>query len=401
MTVTLADVRAAAERIKGQVVRTPCLNSHTLSAITGADVWIKFENLQFTSSFKERGALNKLTQLTEDERRVGVIAMSAGNHAQGVARHAQRLGVPATIVMPRFTPQVKIQHTRDYGAHVILEGDSLSDAGAHALELTRREGFTFVHPYDDPAIIAGQGTCGLEMLEQAPDIDVLVIPVGGGGLIAGCAIGAQGLKPGLQVIGVEVDSYAACQQRLAGEAVSVGGSTIAEGIAVRDIGVLPLSIIRERVAEVLLVAETDIEQAIILYLTVEKTVAEGAGAAALAALLAHPEKFRGRKVGLVLCGGNIDTRLLTAVLLRGMVRDGRILRLRVDIADSPGSLAAVAKLIADGGGNVLEVQHERLFGASNAKATEIEFTFEVRNRDQGLEIQDSLSRSGFRSLPLA
>lgn len=400
MTVTFADVRAAAERIKGQVVRTPCLRSDTLSAITGAEIWVKFENLQFTSSFKERGALNKLTQLTAEERRVGVIAMSAGNHAQGVARHAQRLGIPATIVMPRFTPQVKIQHTRDFGARVILEGDSLADAGAHARALTEREGYTFVHPYDDPAIIAGQGTCGLEMLEDAPEIDLLVIPVGGGGLIAGCAIGAQGLKPGVEVIGVEVDSYAACQQRLAGLPIAVGGTTIAEGIAVRDIGALPLSIIRERVSEVLLVSEINIEEAIILYLTVEKSVSEGAGAAALAALLAHPQRFKGRKVGLVLCGGNIDTRLLTGVLLRGMVRDGRILRLKVDIADSPGSLAAVAKLIADGGGNVLEVQHERLFGASNAKSTDIEFTIEVRNREQGIDISNSLTNSGFKSLPL-
>ena len=400
MTVSFADVRAAAGRIKGQVVRTPCLRSDTLSAITGAEVWVKFENLQFTSSFEERGALNKLTQLTAEERRVGVIAMSAGNHAQGVARHAQRLGIPATIVMPRFTPQVKIQHTRDFGARVILEGDSLSDAGAHARALTEREGYTFVHPYDDPAIVAGQGTCGLEMLEDAPEIDLLVIPVGGGGLIAGCAIGAQWLKPSVEVVGVEVDSYAACQQRLAGLPITVGGTTIAEGIAVRDIGALPLSIIQERVSEVLTVSEINIEEAIILFLTVEKSVSEGAGAAALAALLAHPKRFKGRKVGLVLCGGNIDTRLLTGVLLRGMVRDGRILRLKVDIADSPGSLAAVAKLIADGGGNVLEVQHERLFGASNAKSTDIEFTIEVRNRDQGIEISNSLTNSGFKSLPL-
>ena len=402
MTVSFADVRAAAGRIKGQVVRTPCLRSDTLSAITGAEVWVKFENLQFTSSFEERGALNKLTQLTAEERRVGVIAMSAGNHAQGVARHAQRLGIPATIVMPRFTPQVKIQHTRDFGARVILEGDSLSDAGAHAhaRALTEREGYTFVHPYDDAAIVAGQGTCGLEMLEDAPEIDLLVIPVGGGGLIAGCAIGSQGMKPSVEVVGVEVDSYAACQQRLAGLPITVGGSTIAEGIAVRDIGALPLSIIRERVSEVLTVSEINIEEAIILFLTVEKSVSEGAGAAALAALLAHPKRFKGRKVGLVLCGGNIDTRLLTGVLLRGMVRDGRILRLKVDIADSPGSLAAVAKLIADGGGNVLEVQHERLFGASNAKSTDIEFTIEVRNREQGIEILNFLTDSGFKSLPL-
>jgi threonine dehydratase len=401
LTVSFADVRAAAERIKGQVVRTPCLRSDTLSAITGAEVWVKFENLQFTSSFKERGALNKLTQLTPEERRVGVIAMSAGNHAQGVARHAQRLGVPATIVMPRFTPQVKIQHTRDYGARVILEGDSLADAGAYARALTEREGYAFVHPYDDPAIVAGQGTCGLEMLEDAPEIDLLVVPVGGGGLIAGCAVGAQGVKPSVQVVGVEVDSYASCQQRLAGAPIAVGGATIAEGIAVRDIGALPLAIIRERVSEVVLVSEINIEEAIILFLTVEKSVSEGAGAAALAALLAHPQRFKGRKVGLVLCGGNIDTRLLTGVLLRGMVRDGRILRLKVDIADSPGSLAAVAKLIADGGGNVLEVQHERLFGASNAKSTDIEFTIEVRNREQGIEILNSLTDSGFKSLPLS
>ncbi len=348
LPVSLADVRAAAARIKGAVVHTPCLRSETLSRIAKADVWVKFENLQFTASFKERGALNTLLQLTDEERRRGVIAMSAGNHAQGVAYHAGRLGIPATIVMPSFTPNTKVKHTRDHGARVVLKGDTLSEAAAEAHRLAEAEKLVFVHPYDDPRIIAGQGTIALEMLEDVPELDTLVVPVGGGGMLAGCAVAARGLKPDVKMIGVESAGYSAMRQLLAGETVTVGGDTIAEGIAVRDIGQTPLAIARALVDRVLAVDEVAIERAIALFLEVEKTVAEGAGAAGLAALLAHPEVFAGRKVGLVLCGGNIDTRLLASVLLRGLVRDGRIVRLRLMIGDAPGQLARVAGLIGGG-----------------------------------------------------
>ena len=300
LPVSLADVRAAALRIAGAVVRTPCLRSETLSRIAQADVWIKFENLQFTASFKERGALNTLLQLTPDERRRGVIAMSAGNHAQGVAYHAGRLGIPATIVMPSFTPNTKVSHTRGHGAEVVLFGNTLAEAAEEAHRRAAAQGLVFVHPYDDPRIVAGQGTIALEMLEDVPALDTLVVPVGGGGMIAGCAVAARGMKPGLKVIGVESAGYSSMRQLLAGEPVAVGGDTIAEGIAVRDIGRTPLLIARALVDRVLGVDEVAIERAIALFLEVEKTVAEGAGAAGLAALLAHPQHFTGRKVGLVL-----------------------------------------------------------------------------------------------------
>jgi threonine dehydratase len=396
LPVSLADVRAAAERIKGAVVHTPCLRSETLSRIAKADVWVKFENLQFTASFKERGALNTLLQLSDEERRRGVIAMSAGNHAQGVAYHAGRLGIPATIVMPSFTPNTKVKHTRDHGARVVLKGDTLSEAAAEAHRLADAEKLVFVHPYDDPRIIAGQGTIALEMMEDAPEIDTLVVPVGGGGMLAGCAVAARGLKPDVKMIGVESAGYSAMRQLLAGEAVTVGGDTIAEGIAVRDIGQAPLAIARALVDRVLAVDEVSIERAIALFLEVEKTVAEGAGAAGLAALLAHPEVFKSRKVGLILCGGNIDTRLLASVLLRGLVRDGRIVRLRLMIPDLPGQLARVARLIGGAGGNIVEVQHQRLFGSVVAKATELDVTVESRDRDHARELVAALQAEGFK-----
>jgi threonine dehydratase len=389
LPVSLADVRAAAARIKGAVVHTPCLRSETLSRIAKADVWVKFENLQFTASFKERGALNTLLQLGDEERRRGVIAMSAGNHAQGVAYHAGRLGIPATIVMPSFTPNTKVKHTRDHGARVVLKGDTLSEAAAEAHRLADAEKLVFVHPYDDPRIIAGQGTIALEMLQDAPEIDTLVVPVGGGGMLAGCAVAARGLKPDVRMIGVESAGYSAMRQLLAGETVTVGGDTIAEGIAVRDIGQVPLAIARSLVDRVLAVDEVAIERAIALFLEVEKTVAEGAGAAGLAALLAHPEVFAGRKVGLVLCGGNIDTRLLASVLLRGLVRDGRIVRLRLMIGDLPGQLARA-------GGNIVEVQHQRLFGSVVAKSTELDVTVETRDRDHARELVGALQAEGFK-----
>ncbi|MBS0219873.1 MAG: threonine ammonia-lyase [Proteobacteria bacterium] len=395
LPVTLADVQAAAARLKGAVVRTPCLRSETLSHIAKADVWIKFENLQFTASFKDRGALNTLLQLTDAERRRGVIAMSAGNHAQGVAYHAGRLGIPATIVMPSFTPNTKVTHTRGHGARVVLHGDTLAEAGAEAHRLAAAEQLVFVHPYDDPRIIAGQGTIALEMLQDAPELDTLVAPVGGGGMIAGCAIAAHGLKSDIKVIGVETTAFSAMRQLLAGEPVTAGGDTIAEGIAVRDIGKLPLAIARSLLDRVLSVEEVAVERAISLFIEVEKTVAEGAGAAGLAALLVYPEIFRGRKVGLVLSGGNIDTRLLASVLLRGLVRDGRIVRLRVMINDLPGQLSRVAGRIGEAGGNIVEVQHQRLFGGVVAKRAGLDVTVETRDRLHVRELVKALEGDGF------
>jgi threonine dehydratase len=396
LPVTLEDVEYAAARIGDAVVHTPCLRSETLSRIAKADVWVKFENLQFTASFKERGALNTLLQLTDEEKKRGVIAMSAGNHAQGVAYHAGRLGIPATIVMPSFTPNTKVEHTRGHGARVVLHGDTLAEAATEAHRLADAHKLVFVHPYDDPRIIAGQGTIALEMLQDAPEIDTLLAPVGGGGMIAGCAVAARGLKPDIKVIGVETTSYAAMYQLLAGEPVTAGGDTIAEGIAVRDIGKTPLAIARALLDQVLTVDEVAIESAIALFLEVEKTVAEGAGAAGLAALLAHPQHFIGRKVGLVLSGGNIDTRLLASVLLRGLVRDGRIVRLRLMIGDLPGQLARVSGLIGKAGGNIVEVQHQRLFGAVVAKRTELDVTVETRGRDHARELVEALSAEGFK-----
>jgi threonine dehydratase len=396
LPVTLEDIEDAAARIGDAVVHTPCLRSETLSRIAKADVWVKFENLQFTASFKERGALNTLLQLTDEEKKRGVIAMSAGNHAQGVAYHAGRLGIPATIVMPSFTPNTKVEHTRGHGARVVLHGDTLAEAATEAHRLADAHKLVFVHPYDDPRIIAGQGTIALEMLQDAPEIDTIVAPVGGGGMIAGCAVAARGLKPDIKVIGVETTSYSAMYQLLAGEPVTAGGDTIAEGIAVRDIGKTPLAIARALLDQVLTVDEVAIESAIALFLEVEKTVAEGAGAACLAALLAHPQHFIGRKVGLVLSGGNIDTRLLASVLLRGLVRDGRIVRLRLMIGDLPGQLARVSGLIGKAGGNIVEVQHQRLFGAVVAKRTELDVTVETRGRDHARELVEALSAEGFK-----
>jgi len=396
LPVTLEDIEFAAARIGDAVVHTPCLRSETLSRIAKADVWVKFENLQFTASFKERGALNTLMQLTDQEKKRGIIAMSAGNHAQGVAYHAGRLGIPATIVMPSFTPNTKVEHTRGHGARVVLHGDTLSEAATEAHRLAAAEKFTFVHPYDDPRIIAGQGTIALEMLQDAPEIDTIVAPVGGGGMIAGCAVAARALKPDIRMIGVETTSYPAMRQLLAGEPVTAGGDTIAEGIAVRDIGKTPLAIAKALLDQVLTVDEVAIERAIALFLEVEKTVAEGAGAAGLAALLSHPQHFIGRRVGLVLSGGNIDTRLLASVLLRGLVRDGRIVRLRLMIGDLPGQLARVAGLIGKAGGNIVEVQHQRLFGSVVAKRTELDVTVETRGRDHVRELVAALSAEGFK-----
>ncbi len=393
--LTLADVRAAAERIRGAVIRTPTLENPAVSRAAGARVLLKLDNLQATGAFKERGAANRLALLTPREKAAGVIAMSAGNHAQAVARHAQLAGVAATIVMPRFTPATKVVRTEFWGARVVLNGETLAEAAAHAHELALREGLTFIHPYDDLAVIAGQGTMALEMLEDAPEIEMLAIPVGGGGLCSGIATVVAELRPGMPVFGVEVEGYPAMAQRLAGRPVSVGGPTIAEGIAVRDVGERPLSILRSLGVEVLLVPERAVEQAVALLAEGAKVVAEGAGAVGLAALLAHPERFKGRVVGTTVCGGNIDARALSNVLLRQLLRDGRILRLHFDIPDRPGVLADISKRISDVGGNVIEVKHQQLFGAPTVQSTELHLMVEVRDSVQGDAIVAASEAGGY------
>jgi threonine dehydratase len=396
LAVSLADIRAAADRIAGAVEQTPCLHSQTLSRLTGAEVYLKFENLQFTASFKERGALNKLSSLGEPERRRGVIAMSAGNHAQAVAYHASRLGIPATIVMPKGSPNTKIKNTQVHGARVILEGDNLFEAGKHARELAARDDLVFVHPYEDKLIIAGQGTVGLEILEAVPDLDVLVVPVGGGGLISGIAVAARALRPDIQVFGAETANYPSMHQRLNNLPVECGGDTIAEGIAVKDVGSTALEIIRQLVEEVMVVKEETIERAVVALIEIEKTVAEGAGAAALAALLESRARFAGRRVGLVISGGNIDSRILASVLMRGLVRDARLVRLRVTVPDISGSLAKVAGLIAGAGGNIVEVEHQRMFSSASVKSTGIEFLVETRDREHTHALIAALEASGVK-----
>ena len=388
--LTLLDVQAAAARIAGRVIRTPTLHSDAVSRATGAHVTLKLESLQAIGSFKERGAANKLALLTPAERRAGVVAMSAGNHAQAVARHAGLAGIAATIVMPRFTPATKISRTAAWGATVVLHGETLVEATVHARQLAAEQGLVFIHPYDDPAVMAGQGTLAIELLEDAGALDVLLVPVGGGGMIAGCAAVAAAMRPGLEVIGVEVAGYAALRQILAGEAVSVGGPTIAEGIAVRDIGAAPLQVIRAHVSDVVAVPERVVEDAIALLAEGAKLVAEGAGAAGVAALLAFPERFRGRRVGTVVCGGNIDARILANVLLRGLLRDGRLLRLLLEIPDRPGVLADIAGRIAARGGNVIEVTHQRLFAAPSVQTAELEVMVEARDPAHADEIAAAL-----------
>lgn len=401
MPFTIDDVRAAAAVLEGQVERTPMKRSETLSSITGADVWIKFENMQFTASFKERGALNKLTNLTEAEKAAGVIAMSAGNHAQGVAYHARRLSIPATIVMPKTTPFTKVKQTRDHGARVILEGDTLVETTEHAFSLRDREGYTFIHPYDDPLIAAGQGTVGLEMLDAMPDLDTLIIPVGGGGLIAGIATAAKAMKPDISVVGVEAAMYPALYAALAGREMQTGGATIAEGIAVKTPGEVGLTVARALVDEVLLVEEEHLERAITLYADVEKTIAEGAGAAGLAALLAHPARFSGRRVGLVLCGGNIDLRLLASVMTRALVRENRLSNIRIIGDDRPGLLALVSRIIGDAGANIIEVAHNRIALDVPAKGAEFDILIETRDGQHTQEVVEALSAAGYPPRPLS
>ncbi|MGC9269157.1 threonine ammonia-lyase [Acidiphilium sp.] len=381
--VTIAEIEAAAARIAGAVQRTPLVYSDALSRATGARVLLKLENLQATGAFKERGAANRIALLSAAERARGVIAMSAGNHAQAVARHAQLAGINATIVMPRFTPTTKVMRTRAWGARVVLHGETLAEAADHAHELAAAEGLVFVHPYDDPAVIAGQGTMALEILEDAPDLDFLVVPTGGGGFLSGCAIAAKARRPGLTVYGVEVEAYAGFSQALAGQPIAVGGATIAEGIAVRDIGKLPLEILRDLGTEVLVVPEAAVEQAIALLIEGGKLVAEGAGAAGLAAVLTYPERFAGRTVALPICGGNIDSRTLANTLLRNLLRDGRILKILMEIPDRPGVLADISARIGNHGGNIIEVVHQRLFASPTVQAAHLEIMIEARDAEHG------------------
>ena len=393
--IELADIRQARVRLSGQVLETPCVESRTLSRITGAEVFLKFENLQFTASFKERGACNKLVQLTASERERGVIAMSAGNHAQGVAYHAQRLGLRAVIVMPRFTPSVKVEGTRSFGAEIVLHGDTLDEARSHALQLAQDQRLTFIHPYDDEAVVAGQGTVGLEMLEAVPQLDTLLVAIGGGGLIAGIAVAAKALKPSIEVVGVQTLRFPNMFNAIKHDHLPQGTSTIAEGIAVGTPGKVPQAIIEKLVDDILLVDEGDIEQAIVMLLEIEKTLVEGAGAAGLAAMLKSPERFRGRKVGLVLGGGNIDPLLLAAIIERGMVRAGRLARIRVSARDVPGSLAKITATVAEAGGNIDEVHHQRAFTTLAAQNVEIELVLQTRGRDHIAAVLDALHDAGF------
>ncbi|MGR4868435.1 threonine ammonia-lyase [Variovorax sp. LARHSF232] len=394
--VSIDDIRQAEARISGQLLGTPFLESRTLSQIVGAQVFLKFENLQFTASFKERGACNMLAQLAEQGVK-GVIAMSAGNHAQGVAYHAQRLGLGATIVMPRFTPAVKIERTRSFGAEVVLHGDSLDAARQHAFELAQSRGLTFVHPYDDDAIIAGQGTLALEMLEAVPDLDALVVAVGGGGLLAGMAIAARAMRPGIEIVGVQAARFPAMFNAIKKTQHVPGTSTIAEGIAVGTPGVRTLEVIATLVDDMLLVDEGDIEQAVLMLLEIEKTLVEGAGAAGLAALLRHPERFRGKRVGLVLSGGNIDPLLLGAIIERGMVRAGRLARLRVSARDVPGILARITAVVAEAGANIDEVHHQRAFTLLAAQNVEIELVLQTRGREHLATVLAALREAGFQT----
>ncbi|MCA1458150.1 threonine ammonia-lyase [Bradyrhizobium sp. BRP22] len=395
LPITLADIRAAAATIRDAVSITPCNQSRTLSEICGCDIWLKFENLQFTSSFKERGALNRLQALSPEERQRGVIAMSAGNHAQGVAYHATRLGVPTTIVMPIGTPMVKIENTRRHGAEVIISGTTLEDAAQFARKHCEASGMTFVHPYDDPLIMAGQGTIALEMLASVPDLDVLVVPIGGGGLISGIAIAAKSLKPGLKIIGVQAQLYPSMYNAVRNEHLPMRGDTLAEGIAVKAPGQITTRIVRELVDDILLVTEDQIERAVAMLIGIEKTVVEGAGAVGLAAVLAAPQHFAGQKVGLVLTGGNIDTRLIASVLTRELAREGRLTQLTLDIVDRPGQLAAVSALLAEAGANIIEVSHQRTFSALPAKATLLELVIETRDRAHLDDVLAKLAASGF------
>jgi threonine dehydratase len=392
---TIDDIRAAAQRIDGAIIKTPMLMSRTLSEIIGAEVWLKFENLQFTGAFKERGALNKLVQLNAEERSRGVIAASAGNHAQAVAYHGKRLGIPVTIVMASTTPAIKVSQTAGHGANVVLHGAMYDDAHAKACELAKAEGYVFVHPFDDRDVIAGQGTLGLEMLKAVPELDMLVIPIGGGGLMSGIGIGARALKPEIELVGVEAELYPSMKCAMEGCALPLGGDTLAEGIAVKQPGELTSRILKELAVDVSLVSEREIERAVAMLVGIEKNVVEGAGAAGLAAMLGNPGRFAGRKVGTVLCGGNIDNHLLANVLVRDLVRSGRIARLRVAAQDRPGALAAITAKFEAAGVNIIEINHSRIFTRLPAKDTVIEVEGEARDPKAIDEVVAMLESAGF------
>lgn len=398
--VSIADVRAAHIRIADAIVRTPTLISHTLSAMTGATVYLKFENLQFTAAYKERGALNTLLQLSPEARAMGVIAASAGNHAQGLAYHANRLGVPATIVMPRNTPVVKVVQTQGHGATVILEGDTFDAALAHARVLEAERGFTFVPPFDDVRVIAGQGTVALEMLEDHPEIDMLVVPIGGGGLISGMATVARAADHAIEVVGVEAELYPSMYNRINGTDMPCAGDTLAEGIAVKEPGGITARMVRDLVDDIVLVSERALEEAVSLLLQIEKTVVEGAGAAGLAALLAHPERFRGKTVGVVLCGGNIDTRLLANVLLRDLARSGRLARLRLRLQDQPGALYNVMRVFDRERVNIIEIYHQRVFTTLPAKGLITDIECEARDRAHLDRLMAALREAGYDVSPV-
>lgn len=397
MTVSVRRIEEAAAAIRGSVFATPCLHSQTLSDITGAKTWLKFENLQFTASFKERGALVKLLALTAQERRSGVIAASAGNHAQGTAYHAMRLGIPAVIVMPRHTPHVKVERTRAFGAEIVLEGESFEEAKAFALHLADERGLAVVHPYDDEQVIAGQGTVALEMLAEQPDFDVLFVPIGGGGLVSGMAIAAKHLRPRIEIVGVQCRRFPSMHDALKGIAPAFGASTIAEGIAVKAPGGLTLPIVRQLVDRIVLIDEGDIEQAIVMLLEIEKTVVEGAGAAGLAALVKYRDDFAGQKAGVVLSGGNIDPLMLASIIERGMVRSGRLTRLVVELHDLPGALAKVTACLAEVNANIEEVHHQRAFTHLPAQSAEVEFVLQTRGHDHVGDILKALAASGFKA----
>ncbi len=397
LPVSLEDVRAAASALAGAVQCTAFEMSDTLSAMFGCEIWLKFENQQFTASFKERGALNKLLQLTEDEKRQGVIAMSAGNHAQGVAYHAKRLGIPATIVMPEGTPTVKVEGTKAHGAKIVLEGATLEDAAHYAAAHGDEQGLTFIHPYDDPFIIAGQGTVALEMLEQGPKLDAMLVPIGGGGLMSGMGVVARALAPEMEVIGVQSTLYPAMHAAYTGASAppALGGDSLAEGIAVKSPGKLTTDIIKAVVDDIVLVTEPQLERAVTLLLDIEKTVAEGAGAAGLAAILADRDRFAGKRVGLVICGGNIDMRLLSDVLTRELARAGRIARLTIDVRDRPGELATLTRILADHDANILDISHHRVFTSTPAKGARTIFEIETRDRQHLDDVVSAISAHGY------
>jgi threonine dehydratase len=395
LPVTHDDVLAAADRIAGAVARTPSAQSRTLSQVLGCTVVVKFENLQFVAAFKERGALNRLLQLTDGERAKGVVAMSAGNHAQAVAYHATRLGIDATIVMPTNTPFVKVQRTRELGATVVSRGDGLADAEAEACRLAADEGRTYVHPFDDPAVIAGQGTCALEMLADHPDLDTLVVPVGGGGLLAGMAVAARHLRPDIELVGVQTERYPSMADRVHHTTSAVGGPTIADGIAVPRPGELTGRIVEALADDVVTVTEEHIEEAINLLLEIEKVVTEGAGAAGIAALIEHRPRFAGKAVGVVLSGGNIDPRLLASVIMRGLIRNGRLSRLHIEVPDVPGSMGSITTILGDVGANIVEILHQRLFVDLSARSAEIEVTVETLDHLHVDRVVTALEDAGY------